>query len=58
MVTAFCHTLDLTQAVSTFPVVMLTSRSGDKHRQLAMNMGATGYFSKPFQQQELLQPLQ
>ncbi|PSO92196.1 MAG: hypothetical protein BRC48_14635 [Cyanobacteria bacterium QS_9_48_30] len=40
------------------PVVMLTSRSGDKHRQLAMNMGATGYFSKPFQQQELLQPLQ
>ena len=39
------------------PVVMLTSRSGDKHRQLAMNLGATAYFSKPFREQELLQTL-
>jgi chemosensory pili system protein ChpA (sensor histidine kinase/response regulator) len=39
------------------PVVMLTSRSGDKHRQLAMSLGATAYFSKPFKEQELLQTL-
>lgn len=39
------------------PVVMLTSRSGDKHRNLAMTLGATEYFSKPFREQELLQTL-
>lgn len=39
------------------PVVMLTSRSGDKHRQLAMSLGATAYFSKPFREQELLKTL-
>ncbi len=39
------------------PVVMLTSRSGAKHRQLAMNLGANDYFSKPFKEQELLQTL-
>jgi chemosensory pili system protein ChpA (sensor histidine kinase/response regulator) len=39
------------------PVAMLTSRSGPKHRQLAMNLGASAYFSKPFQEQDLLQTL-
>jgi two-component system, chemotaxis family, sensor histidine kinase and response regulator PixL len=39
------------------PVLMLTSRSGDKHRKIAMNLGASGYFSKPFQEQELLAQL-
>ncbi|MDJ0600345.1 MAG: hybrid sensor histidine kinase/response regulator [Crocosphaera sp.] len=36
------------------PVIMLTSRSGDKHRQLALNLGASGYFSKPFKETDLL----
>ena len=40
------------------PVAMLTSRSGDKHRQLAMNLGATAYFSKPYNEQVLLQTLE
>ncbi len=40
------------------PVVMLTSRSGEKHRQLAMSLGAADYFSKPFKQNELLQTLE
>jgi chemosensory pili system protein ChpA (sensor histidine kinase/response regulator) len=39
------------------PVIMLTSRSGDKHRQLAMKLGATAYFGKPCQEQELLKTL-
>ena len=39
------------------PVIMLTSRSGEKHRQIAMNLGACAYFSKPFQEQELLKTL-
>jgi CheY-like chemotaxis protein len=31
------------------PIVMVTSRSGDKHRQKAMDLGASGYIIKPFQ---------
>jgi len=40
------------------PVVMLTSRSGEKHRQLAISLGAKAYFSKPFREQELLQTIE
>jgi two-component system, chemotaxis family, sensor histidine kinase and response regulator PixL len=40
------------------PVIMLTSRSGNKHRQLAMNLGAVAYFSKPYNEQALLQTLE
>ncbi|WP_103667235.1 hybrid sensor histidine kinase/response regulator [Pseudanabaena sp. BC1403] len=39
------------------PVMMLTSRSGAKHRDLAMRLGASAYFSKPFKDNELLQTL-
>ena len=39
------------------PVIMLTSRSGEKHRQLAMNLGATDYFSKPFKEKILISTL-
>ncbi|WP_375510532.1 response regulator [uncultured Nostoc sp.] len=40
------------------PVAMLTSRSSNKHRQLAMQLGAKAYFSKPYNEQELLQTLE
>ncbi|MEH2244803.1 hybrid sensor histidine kinase/response regulator [Nostoc sp.] len=40
------------------PVAMLTSRSSKKHRQLAMQLGARAYFSKPYNEQELLQTLE
>ena len=36
------------------PIIMLTSRSNDKHRKLAMNLGASDYFTKPYNEQELL----
>ncbi len=39
------------------PIIMLTSRSHDKHRKIAMNLGAAAYFSKPFNEQDLLQTL-
>lgn len=39
------------------PVTMLTSRSGEKHRQIAMQLGAKAYFSKPYNEQELLQTI-
>lgn len=40
------------------PIVMLTSRSNEKHKKLAMNLGASAYFSKPYNDQELLKTLQ
>ncbi|WP_193196327.1 hybrid sensor histidine kinase/response regulator [Nostoc sp. MG11] len=39
------------------PVAMLTSRSSNKHRQLAMQLGARAYFSKPYNEQELLRTM-
>ena len=39
------------------PVTILTSRSGNKHRQIAMQLGAKAYFSKPYNEQELLQTI-
>ena len=42
---------------SHIPITMLTSRTGDKHRQLAMKLGANAYFSKPYREQLLLDTL-
>ncbi len=39
------------------PIAMLTSRSGDKHRKLATSLGASAYFSKPYNEQSLLSTL-
>ncbi|WP_017299213.1 hybrid sensor histidine kinase/response regulator [Nodosilinea nodulosa] len=41
-------------ALAQIPTLMLTSRSNDKHRWLAMQLGANGYFSKPYLEQEFL----
>ncbi|MDX2272594.1 MAG: Hpt domain-containing protein [Cyanobacteriota bacterium] len=35
------------------PIIMLTSRSSPKHRQLAQQLGASAYLTKPFLEQEL-----
>ena len=35
-------------------VAMLTSRENDQHRQKAKQLGASTYFTKPFQPSELL----
>jgi two-component system, chemotaxis family, sensor histidine kinase and response regulator PixL len=45
-------------ALAHLPITMLTSRSGTKHRQLAMSLGATAYFSKPYNEHDLLQTLE
>lgn len=36
------------------PVVMLTSRSSAKHRQIALELGAAAYFTKPYDQDQLI----
>jgi chemotaxis family two-component system sensor histidine kinase/response regulator PixL len=39
------------------PVMMLTTRSGEKHRHLALALGAKAYFTKPHSQPELLEQI-
>ena len=41
-------------ALSQIPTFMLTSRSGAKHRNLAKQLGANGYFTKPYVEQEFV----
>ncbi len=40
------------------PIAMLTSRNNDKHRKLAMKLGASEYLSKPLDEPKLLEILQ
>lgn len=36
------------------PIIMITSRTGEKHRQRARELGVNRYLGKPYQEQELL----
>jgi chemosensory pili system protein ChpA (sensor histidine kinase/response regulator) len=40
---------------SNLPIAMLTSRGADKHRQMALQLGASGYFTKPYLEEALLE---
>jgi chemosensory pili system protein ChpA (sensor histidine kinase/response regulator) len=42
---------DATQAI---PIIMITSRTADKHRNYALGLGVDAYFGKPFQEDVLL----
>lgn len=37
------------------PIVVMTTRAGDKHRQMAINIGANSYIAKPVEEWALLQ---
>ena len=39
------------------PIIMITSRTGEKHRERAFNIGVNEYMGKPFQEQMLLDTL-
>ena len=39
---------------SNLPIIMITSRTGEKHRERAFSLGVTHYMGKPFQEAELL----
>ena len=40
------------------PIIMITSRTGEKHRQRAMEIGVDRYLGKPYQESELLETIQ
>jgi chemosensory pili system protein ChpA (sensor histidine kinase/response regulator) len=37
------------------PIIMITSRTADKHREYAMQLGVNTYMGKPYQEDDLLQ---
>lgn len=42
------------QRLKQLPVIMITSRTADKHRNYAMEIGANHYLGKPYDEDELL----
>jgi chemosensory pili system protein ChpA (sensor histidine kinase/response regulator) len=40
------------------PIVMITSRTGEKHRNRAMEIGVNRYLGKPYQEAELIETIQ
>ncbi|ODS24555.1 hypothetical protein AB835_02940 [Candidatus Endobugula sertula] len=40
--------------LADLPIIMITSRTGEKHRQTGLAAGATYYMGKPYQEAELL----
>jgi chemosensory pili system protein ChpA (sensor histidine kinase/response regulator) len=39
---------------ATTPIIMITSRTADKHRNMAMELGVNQFLGKPYQDEELL----
>jgi chemosensory pili system protein ChpA (sensor histidine kinase/response regulator) len=46
------------ERVSDVPIIMITSRSGDKHRARAIEIGVNDYLGKPYQDSRLLEAIQ
>jgi chemosensory pili system protein ChpA (sensor histidine kinase/response regulator) len=44
-----------TAQLKGIPIIMITSRTGDKHRQRALGIGVNRYLGKPYQESELLE---
>ena len=42
------------ERLKSIPIIMITSRTGDKHRDRAMAIGVNEYLGKPFQEELLL----
>ena len=38
-------------------LIMITSRTGEKHRERAFQIGVNAYMGKPFQEQQLLETI-
>lgn len=47
----------LSDVLRDLPIVMITSRTGDKHRERAFALGANAYLGKPYQESVLLEQI-
>ena len=46
------------ETYSNIPIIMITSRTGEKHRHRAFEIGVTNYMGKPYQEEELIENIQ
>ena len=45
------------ERTGSIPIIMITSRTAEKHRNYAMELGVNEYFGKPFQEDDLLKTI-
>jgi chemosensory pili system protein ChpA (sensor histidine kinase/response regulator) len=53
----FTRTIRRDARYAQIPIIMITSRTAEKHRNLARELGVDLYLGKPFQEEELLRHL-
>ena len=46
-----------TDKFKDLPIVLITSRTGEKHKQRGLSLGANNYFGKPFREDQLLEEI-
>jgi chemosensory pili system protein ChpA (sensor histidine kinase/response regulator) len=54
----FTKTLKGDGANAGIPIIMITSRSGEKHRAKAIEIGVNDYLSKPYQESQLVSAIE
>jgi chemosensory pili system protein ChpA (sensor histidine kinase/response regulator) len=50
----FARNVRLDEATKAIPIIMITSRTADKHRNRAIELGVNEYMGKPYQEDQLL----
>ena len=50
----FTKTIKADSRQSHIPIIMITSRTADKHRSHAMELGVNEYVGKPYQDENLI----
>ncbi|HXC37683.1 MAG TPA: response regulator, partial [Burkholderiales bacterium] len=50
----FTRQLRADARLATLPVLMISSRTADKHRQVAGGLGVSAFLGKPYQEDDLL----
>jgi chemosensory pili system protein ChpA (sensor histidine kinase/response regulator) len=53
----FAKTIKRDPKFASIPIIMITSRTAEKHRNLAAELGVDLYLGKPYQEEKLLQHL-
>jgi chemosensory pili system protein ChpA (sensor histidine kinase/response regulator) len=53
----FTKTIKADPKNAHIPIIMITSRTAEKHRNLAKELGVDLYLGKPFQEEDLLKSL-
>ncbi len=50
----FARNVRLDESTKSIPIIMITSRTAEKHRNRAIELGVNEYMGKPYQEEQLL----